>query len=167
MMRRILLTGLLLGLPGTLATPATALAQTAGAEETAVREAVETIFRGMRTADSTLVRSVFDPGARFAMVSEDSGIQYATMDAWIEAVGTSEGRWDERVYDVRVDVDLPIAAVWAPYTFYMDGAVRHCGINTIAMLRTEDGWRITQISDSRRTEDCPDPLGAAGGDTGP
>lgn len=135
-------------------------------EEAAVREVVETIFRGMRQADSTMVRSVFDTGARFAMISEDDGVQYAPVDGWIRAVGRSGGRWDERVYDVRVEVDLPIASVWAPYTFYLDGAVRHCGVNTIEMLRTTDGWRITQISDSRRMEGCPDPLSEQAGPSG-
>ena len=52
-----------------------------------------------------------------------------------------------------------MASVWAPYTFYLNGAISHCGINSIELLHDEDGWKVTQISDTRRREDCPDPLG--------
>ncbi|HSH46793.1 MAG TPA: nuclear transport factor 2 family protein [Longimicrobiales bacterium] len=128
---------------------------------------VEEIFVGMREADSAAVRALFDPGARFAMVTDSATVRYAPVDGWIQALGESAGRWDERIYDMRVRVDSPIASAWAPYTFYLDGAISHCGVNTIEMLHTRDGWRITQLSDSRYTEDCPDPLGAAGQDEDP
>ena len=29
----------------------------------------------------------------------------------------------------------------------------------LELLRDAEGWRITQLSDTRRTENCPDPLG--------
>lgn len=35
----------------------------------------------------------------------------------------------------------------------------HCGINSIEMLHDGDDWKVTQISDTRRQSDCPDPLG--------
>ncbi len=52
-----------------------------------------------------------------------------------------------------------MASAWVPYTFYLDGAGRYCRINSIELLRDAEGWRITQLSDTRRTENCPDPLG--------
>ncbi|HUE76607.1 MAG TPA: hypothetical protein VMM83_01575, partial [Longimicrobiales bacterium] len=58
---------------------------------------------------------------------------------------------------IAVRLDPPIASAWVPYTFYLDGELSHCGVNTIALLRTAAGWRITQLSDSRHREDCPDP----------
>ena len=61
--------------------------------------------------------------------------------------------------DLDINVDGDMASAWVPYTFYFDGAVRHCGINSIELLRDADGWKVTQLSDTRRTENCPDPLG--------
>ena len=55
-------------------------------------------------------------------------------------------------------MDGGIAHVWAPYTFYLDRQVRHCGVNTIALLKDAEGWKVTQIADTRRRENCPDPL---------
>jgi hypothetical protein len=130
--------------------------------EAAVEAAIMQVFEGMHTANPEMVRAVFAPDARFAVISSRDGpavIAAQTVDGWIEAIGGSEGRWDEQVYDLDIDVDGDMASAWVPYTFYFDGAVRHCGINSIELLRDADGWKITQLSDTRRTENCPDPLG--------
>ncbi len=133
----------------------------AGAQEHAeheVRTAVDRIFEGMRTADADAVRDVLAPDARFAAVSTEGGaVSVQPMTGWLDALAASEGRWEEWIYDVEVRVDDQVASVWAPYTFYLDGAVRHCGINSIELLRDGTGWKVTQISDTRRTGSCPDP----------
>lgn len=153
---------LLASLAGASALPGAALAQEG--PHTAVRAAVDAVFEGMAAADSSMVRARFAPAARFAMKSRDgTEIVDRPVDGWIEAIATSEGRWNEQIYDVVVQVDDDVAQVWAPYTFYLDGAVSHCGVNTIELLSLEGRWLITQISDSRRTEGCPDPLAARGG----
>jgi hypothetical protein len=130
-------------------------------EETAVLAAVEKMFEGMRTADSAMVRSVFVPGARFAAVNARAtppSIRFDTVGGWINAIATSNKRWNEQIYDVQVRVDGHMAQVWAPYTFYLDNAISHCGINAIDLLRDGSGWKVTQIADTRRRENCPDPL---------
>lgn len=133
-----------------------------GRDAASARAAVEQIFQGVRTADPELVRAVFTPEARFAMVDDrdaPTAIQVQGVDGWISAIGQSGGSWDERIYDLDVRVDGGMASVWAPYTFYRDGTISHCGINSIEMLHDGSGWKVTQISDTRRTGECPDPLG--------
>lgn len=51
-----------------------------------------------------------------------------------------------------------MAFVWAPYTFYLDKAFRHCGVDAIDLLKDGAGWKITQLADTRRTQNCRDPL---------
>lgn len=133
----------------------------AQAPEDAVVAVVHRMFEGMRTADSAMVRSVFAPGARFASVDARQAppaMRYDTPDGWIAAIATSNRAWDEQIYDVQARVDAGIAHVWAPYTFYLNKAVRHCGVNTIDLVKVGEEWKITQIADSRRRENCPDPL---------
>jgi hypothetical protein len=142
----------------TIWSPSTAAAQDAAGP----RAAVDQLFEGMRTADAGKVRAVLAPGARFTVLSQRDGpvtVVAQSVEGWVRSIGSSEGRWDERVYDVQVSVDGPMASVWAPYTFYLDGAISHCGINSIELLRDAEGWKITQISDTRRREGCPDPRG--------
>lgn len=125
--------------------------------------AVEQLFEGMRTADADLVRAVLADDARFAMLDAREGparVRAQAVDGWVGGIATSGGSWNEQVYDMEARVDGTMASVWAPYTFYLDGAISHCGINSIQMLHAADGWKITQISDTRRRENCPDPLGS-------
>ncbi len=141
-----------------LALPSAAAAQ----DEAGAYAAVEQIFEGMRTADSDLVRAVFAADARFAMIDTRESpprVRVQSVEGWIGAIGNSGGSWDEQIYDVEVTVDGSMASVWAPYTFYRDGAISHCGINSIELLHDGSGWKVTQISDTRRQSDCPDPLG--------
>lgn len=131
------------------------------AEEPAVLAVVQRVFDGMRAADSTVVRAQFATGARFAMLDSRATppkITYDAIDGWLAAMARSANRWDEQVYDVQTRIDQGIAQVWAPYTFYLDKKVSHCGVNMFQMLKTPEGWKITQLSDSRRREGCPDPL---------
>ncbi|MEE2900329.1 MAG: nuclear transport factor 2 family protein [Gemmatimonadota bacterium] len=130
--------------------------------EVGVRATIMQVFEGMHTANPEMVRAMFAPDARFAVISTRNGpavIAAQAVDGWIEAIGQSGGSWDEQVYDLDIDVDGDMASAWVPYTFYLEGAVRHCGINSIELLRDADGWKVTQLSDTRRTENCPDPLG--------
>jgi hypothetical protein len=132
------------------------------AQEAGVREAVAQIFRGMREANPDMVRAVFASEARFAIIDTREGpgtIRSQSVAGWLDAIGGSEGKWDEQVYDVQVLVDGDVASVWAPFTFYLDGKISHCGINSIEFLKDGDGWKVTQLSDTRRSEGCPDPLG--------
>jgi hypothetical protein len=134
----------------------------AGQDEASALAAVEQVFEGMRTADADMVRSVFATDARFAMLGspdEPGAVRVQGVEGWISAIADSDGRWDEQVYDLEVRVDGPMASVWAPYTFYLDGEISHCGINSIELLHDAEGWKVTQISDTRRREGCPDPLG--------
>jgi hypothetical protein len=147
-----------LALLGASALPLHAQTRTAAADEAAVRAAVQRIFDGMHEADSAKVRSVFAPDARFAMVTEADGVasvRYQPVDGWIRAIANSGGTWEERTYDVEVRIDNGMAMVWAPYTFLRNGEISHCGINSIAMLRVDGRWLVTQLSDTRRQGACP------------
>ena len=133
------------------------------AQEDEVMATIEQVFEGMRTANPDLVRAVFAADARFAVLDTRNGpatVRAQSVDGWIGAIGGSEGKWDEQIYDVEIKVDGAMASAWTPYTFYLDGEISHCGINSIELLRDADGWKVTQLSDTRRRENCPDPHGS-------
>lgn len=135
-------------------------------QETQVMEAVQQVFDGMRAADPAMVAAVFAENARFAVVRSRDGlseISTPSVAEWIGAIGESGGSWDEQVYDVDIQVDENVASAWVPYTFYLEGLISHCGVNSIELLLNGDNWEITQLSDTRRSEDCPDPLGVGDG----
>jgi hypothetical protein len=122
-----------------------------------VRAVIDRLFEGMRTADSAMVRSTLAAGARFASVDSRATpptIKFESPDGWIAAIANSGRKWDERLFDVQIRVDRNIAQAWTPYSFYVDGKLRHCGVDSIELLRDANGWKITQLSDTQIREGC-------------
>ena len=52
----------------------------------------------------------------------------------------------ERGFDPTVLVSGPLATVWYPYDFYLDGDWSHCGVDVFVLGLTENGWRILSMA---------------------
>jgi hypothetical protein len=147
----LVLVAVLLGAVPASAQPADAPADSA---EQAVRATVKALFDGMRAGDSAAVRAVFHDAARLytALGPADTAAGRSTpVDAFVRAVGAPRDRvWDERTWDVTVRIDGPLAQAWVPYVFYRGEERSHCGVNAVQLVRTADGWRILQLTDTRR-----------------
>lgn len=130
----------------------------AQSDAAAVRRTVQTLFDGMRAGDSTMVRSVLHPEARFLTTGERDGrpvLQKGGVDGFVEAVGTPhEAVWDERIGNLTIQIDDRLAAAWMDYSFYLGDRFSHCGVNAFQLFKTAEGWRVIQITDTRRTEGC-------------
>lgn len=127
--------------------------------EQAVRAVVDQVFEGMRRADSSVVRPLFHPKARMITVAVRDGVPTVqveeSVDAFIRAVGRPRTEvWDERLSNVRVSIDGPLASVWADYSFYRGTTFSHCGIDHFLLVQHEGAWRIIELSDTRRTTGC-------------
>ena len=134
--------------------------QTAQSQEPAIRSVVDQLFDGMRSGDSSAVRNVFVPQSTLTSISvnaKDSVITHVSKtDDFVTAVGKPHPeKWDERIYDVKISADGPMAVVWAPYKFYRGETFSHCGVNVFTMIKTRQGWKINAITDTRRKSGCP------------
>lgn len=131
-------------------------------EEAAVRGVVDRLFDAMRAGDSAGVRAVFHPRARLVTAGERDGepmLQVAdSIGGFVTAVGSPHPEtWDERIWDVEVRVDGRLAAVWAPYAFYLGETLSHCGVDAFQLFKDSEGWQIIEIADTRRREGCEPP----------
>jgi len=152
-MKRILLTAALM----MAATAAPLAAQQTAADS--VKAVVLRTFDGMRAGDSTMVRSAIAPGTMLTSVMVRDGktmTRSESMDGFLQAVGTPHAEvYDERVSNFVVHVDGPLAHAWMNYTFYAGDRLSHCGVNSIQLVRGDEGWKITAITDTRRNQGCP------------
>lgn len=129
-------------------------------EKMEVIKTVQALFDAMRAGDSAIVRSVFLPEAKMhtAFFSQSSGkneIREGSLERFANAVGTPHDEvWDEKIWGYSVHLEAPLATVWTPYTFYLGEKMSHCGINTFLLFQTEEGWKILNIADTRRTSAC-------------
>lgn len=129
-------------------------------ETQAIKAAVDQLFTGMRTGDSTLVRKSFTSDATLQSVSltQDGNVRVRKdlIDGFVKAVGTPHNEpWDERIYDLKVHSDGSMATVWAPYKFYLGENFSHCGVNAFILIKMADGWKVASITDTRRKDQCP------------
>ena len=130
-------------------------------EPAAVLAVVARLFDGMRRHDSGMVRSVFAAESRLLGVSMRTGtpvVQVTSVDDFVKAVGSATGDpWDERTYDPEVRIDDRLATVWARYDFLLGPRWSHCGVDAFMLAKLADGWKITQIADTRQRERCTTP----------
>lgn len=136
------------------------LAQSVQEERLLVIQTIKNLFDGMRAGDSIAVRNAFTEKATLETVFYDKeGVSKrntgGSVDKFVEAVGTPhDDIWDEKIwsYDVRIDANL--ASVWTDYTFYLSDKVSHCGVNAFHLFKTNNSWKISHITDTRRRKNC-------------
>jgi hypothetical protein len=120
---------------------------------------VRQLFDGMRARDTAKMRAQLHPDARMASPSTRNGAVSVTVespDAWLASVARSTGGLlDERITSAVVKVDGALASVWASYTFYLGDRLSHCGVDAFHLVRLPEGWRILDVADTRRRENCP------------
>lgn len=116
--------------------------------EHAVQRVVDRLFDGMRAKDAQALLKLFLPDARLGT----SGV-----NDWVDQVSKSNAFLDEVTYDEVILIDEGLAMAWTPYTLYVDGELHHCGVDVFVMRLGAAGWKILQLDDTRRTDDCPNP----------
>lgn len=134
--------------------------------EDSVRAVVVRLFDAMRTRDSAAVRSVFVPDARLqtALVRQDGTpeLRADSVGVFVRAVGApSDVVWDEQLDAVHVRIDGPLAVVTADYTFFAGPRLSHCGIDAFQLFRGPEGWKIFQLTDTRRRTGCRAEIGSS------
>lgn len=148
-----------------VALPGVAAGQTS--DRDAILATVQKVFDAMRTRDTSLFSQAFDSSARLLGVSNRGGSSSVTLTTPAQfgaaIVRAPAGNvWNERIYDPEVRVDLPVAQVWAYYTFHLNSTFNHCGVDAFMLVKVGASWKITQVADSRRTEGCTHTEGAMG-----
>ena len=73
------------------------------------------------------------------------------------AIGGAPVTLEEPIWDPVVEVSDRLATVWVKYAFYADEQFSHCGVDAFQLFKSEQGWKIFQIADTRRREDCWEP----------
>ena len=124
---------------------------------------IETLFDGMRAGDSSAVSKVFLPNATMQSISKDTEgntrLSSGSLTAFKAALGLPHDQvWDERVANIKINVDGDMATAWVPYSFYLGKKFSHCGVNSFLFIKSKKGWKALSITDTRRNSDCAEDL---------
>lgn len=127
-------------------------------EETAVKMAVENLFKAMKTADSAGVVNAFSEGAILQTIKIKEGsteVKHEAIADFASFVAKQQGGdADEQIGFETIKIDGSLASVWTPYTFYYKGKFSHCGVNSFQLVKLNGQWKIQYLIDTRRKDGC-------------
>ena len=130
----------------------------AQSDERAIVATVTNFLDGIRTRDTSLMRSTVMSGATVVPVGGPTGLGApSALDGIIDRTGRGTGPGnDERIDTPTVQIDEPLASLWAYFTLTRPGETRieRCGVNLFLLRKGPDGWKIFQIAATSRTEGC-------------
>jgi hypothetical protein len=133
------------------------------ADSAAVLATVDRLFDAMARRDTAALRAVLAPGTQLLSIRGDTigAAPRALSDtAFVRSLGSGHGQLRERIWSPTVLLRGPLATVWAPYDFHLDGRRTHCGIDAFTLLRTNSVWRVTGVAYTVERLNCADsPLG--------
>ena len=133
-------------------------------EESLVLLAVDAFFAALRSDDKTaLAQTMLPQSVIFIHDRRDpENPTFTTRKASVHLKGWEDSPQgtDEYMTYENVLIDGTMAHVWGPYTFLLNGAPTHCGINSMSLAKTPKGWRIANTSFTMTTLDECEPLGA-------
>ena len=139
-------------------------------EEEAVVQVARDLFDAMREGDGEKVRGLFVEGAVLQSAGERDGtpmLRTTPIEDFAAAVGRPHDVvWDERFWDTVVHIDGRLASMWMKYAFYLGDSFSHCGVDSFQLFKTEDGWKIAYLADTRQREGCEIPESVKPGGNG-
>ena len=132
-------------------------------DEEDVIAVIDRFFAAMKTRDAATMRTLMtEDGILYGYRETADGLRISrpTHQAYLENLASGTGVPVERYWDPTVMIHDRLATVWTLYDFHNDGVFSHCGLNNFSLLKSDDGWVITGVVFSIRTEDCDEsPLG--------
>jgi Putative lumazine-binding len=126
---------------------------TARQDEKAVLAPTQAMFDCMAHRDAAAIKAPWLPGGVLVVVQSGVLSQF-TVEFWANRVATSgTTHIEERIHDPEVRIDHDLAIVWAPFNFYIDGKLDHCGRDLFSLNQKNGKWQIVALAATTRT-DC-------------
>ncbi len=123
--------------------------------EQAILDLDAQMLQALSDKDTTTLRSMVLPETDLVAIAPNKKANTFSVSAWLNNIASSDSDLKEVSWDQAVQVSGPIASLWAPYEFTVDGEFHHCGINVVNFVETEEGWKVAKIVFSVQREDCP------------
>jgi len=127
-------------------------------DEQAVLGVIEGTFDAMRAKDGEAFRGHFVDNARLVLTSTNAeGVAQARtipIGDFAANISGATSYLDEQFWDEEILINDNLAHVWVKYAFFVDEQFSHCGVDSIQLFRSAEGWKILHIADTQRRDDC-------------
>ena len=128
--------------------------------EADAKKVIDVFFEGFHKGDTLQMRSVIGEEVvmqtAFMDTSGNNRLNTGSLQNLLNAIADrpEAQQWEERLLDYKVQIDGNLAHVWTPYEFWLNGEFSHCGANAFTLVKSDDGWKIIHLIDSRRRASC-------------
>ena len=127
--------------------------------EDSVKATVNNLFACMKNADKKLFQSAFSDSAIMQTISRNQEgktlVRTESVNEFADFVAKlKKDSADERISFETIRIDGPLAVVWTPYNFFLNGKFSHCGVNSFHLVRFDGVWKIQYLIDTRRRQGC-------------
>ena len=120
-------------------------------DEQNIAQIVNSLFTAMHQSDGNKIKSLFAPEGRLMSTDEAGKINVITVDQFSQMINQAvKGSLEEKISGMEIKIDDNLATVWAEYDFFYNKALQHCGVDAFQLFKGTSGWKIIQISDTRR-----------------
>jgi len=127
-------------------------------EEQAVLAPINRMFAGLAAKDGAAILAQARPEGRLTGVSDTGAKGYSWSDFAAQFKPGEGPALEERLVGApAIEIDGNIAMVWSSYIFLIDGKLSHCGIDHFDLVRDAGGWKVLNITWTKRTTNCPTP----------
>jgi hypothetical protein len=143
----------------TLALAAPASAAPADPERAAVIASVQQFFDGMAANDPKMIAAVtLADGVNTSVQPQADGstkVRRIPQAGFQQQIAGTD-KYLERMWDPVVTRRGPMAVVWAPYEFQLNGKPHHCGIDVFNLVKAEGRWMISSVTWTTEPDACPE-----------
>ncbi|HOG18870.1 MAG TPA: hypothetical protein PKW37_00310 [Salinivirgaceae bacterium] len=124
-----------------------------------IQQTIDTFIKGLNTKDTVLLKKIIDPNLGLLTVFHDGRkniVAAETMDMFVNSL-IKEKTYHREQAECTIETNKIIATAWCRYVCYDGKKISYCGINAYQLYRTNKGWKILQITNSRQSFKC-DPI---------
>jgi hypothetical protein len=117
--------------------------------------AVQKLFDGMAAHNTAGILAVLAPECRLYSVRDEAAPVSRSGEDFAKQLGTLKGEILEKFTSApSVSIRGRMAQVWGEYEFSRDGKFSHCGVDSVSLLKTPEGWKIATIVYTVETRGC-------------
>jgi hypothetical protein len=113
---------------------------------------VQKTFDAMAAHDTATIRSLMLPDARLYSIragaaSTATAVTGTAIEDFATRIGGTKGELLER-FTAKPSVSIrgQMAQVWGEYEFLREGKFTHCGVDSVGLFKTPEGWKIATLA---------------------
>lgn len=119
-----------------------------------VKQPIVNMFDSMRDHNGTKLLQQFTKDALLHRAESDGTVDVNSLEKFALSISKTTKYLDEHVLDMQIHQQDNLASVWAPYAFYLDNKLSHCGVNSFQLIKLKTGWKIHYLIDNSHKGDC-------------